>query len=212
MAPATIQKKTVLITGCSTGSIGWALTKSFLEHDFHVFAGVRSRSKAKDLAELSNVDLVELDVTVSETISKCKELVVERTDGKLDVLSKGIIANLSSIGGKIPMCWAGIYSSSKAAIAQMSDTLRIEMEPLGVRVVTVMVGSASTTIFDKPGGQLHLPETSFYRYPGIEEMANKQRAEHKNSCMPVEDLAPKLVKGILTGTKDPLWAGTFATA
>lgn len=94
----------------------------------------------------------------------------------------------------------------------MSDTLRIEMAPLGVRVVTVMVGSASTTIFDKPGGQLHLPETSYYKYPDIEEMANKQRAEHKNACMPVEELAPKLVKGILTGTKDPLWAGTFATA
>lgn len=86
MAPATIQKKTVLITGCSTGSIGWALTKVFLEHDFHVFAGVRSRSKARDLAELSNVELVELDVTVSHTILKCKELVAERTDGKLDVL------------------------------------------------------------------------------------------------------------------------------
>lgn len=86
MAPATMQKKTVLITGCSTGSIGWALTKVFLEHDFHVFAGVRSHSKAKDLAELSNVDLIDLDVTVSETILKCKEQVAERTDGKLDVL------------------------------------------------------------------------------------------------------------------------------
>jgi 1-acylglycerone phosphate reductase len=86
MAPGTIQKKTVLITGCSTGSIGWALTKSFLAHDFHVFAGVRSRFKAKDLAELSNVDLVELDVTVSQTILECKELVAERTGGKLDVL------------------------------------------------------------------------------------------------------------------------------
>lgn len=85
------------------------------------------------------------------------------------------------------------------------------MGPLGVRVVTVMVGSASTTIFDKPGGQLHLPKDSYYQVPGIEEMANKQRAEHKNSCMPVEELAPKLVKGILSGTKDPLWAGTFAT-
>ncbi|KAG8163164.1 hypothetical protein KVR01_007642 [Diaporthe batatas] len=256
MAPPAIQKKTVLITGCSTGSIGWALTKTFLEHDFHVFAGVRSRSKAKDLAELSNVDLVELDVTVSQTISQCKEFIAERTDGKLDVLincagvegvrplldvdmewakqvydvnvwgplavtqtfaplvikSKGIIANLSSIGSKIPMCWAGIYSSSKAAIAQMSDTLRIEMEPLGVRVVTVMVGSASTTIFDKPGGQLHLPETSYYRRDGIEEMANKQRAEHKNSCMSVDELAPQLVKGILTGTQNPVWAGTFASA
>lgn len=88
MARTAIQKKTVLITGCSTGSIGWALTKCFLEHDldFHVFAGVRSRSKARDLAELSNVDLVELDVTVSQTILQCKELVAERTCGRLDVL------------------------------------------------------------------------------------------------------------------------------
>lgn len=86
MAPAAIQKKTVLITGCSTGSIGWALTKTFLEHDFHVFAGIRSRSKAEDLAELRNVDLIELDVTVSQTILQCKELVAERTGGKLDIL------------------------------------------------------------------------------------------------------------------------------
>lgn len=94
MAPPTIQKKTVLITGCSTGSIGWALTKCFLEHDYHVFAGVRSHSKAKDLAELSNVDLVELDVTVSKTILQCKELVAERADGKLDVLVSASILSL----------------------------------------------------------------------------------------------------------------------
>lgn len=93
MAPAEIQKKTVLITGCSTGSIGWALTKAFLEHNFYVFAGVRSRSKAKDLAELSNVELIELDVTVSQTIWHCKELVADRTDGKLDVLVGRSIAD-----------------------------------------------------------------------------------------------------------------------
>lgn len=86
MAPADIQKKTVLITGCSTGSIGSALTKTFLEHDFHVFAGVRSRSKAQGLAELSNVDLIELDVTIPRTILQCKEIVSNRTGGQLDIL------------------------------------------------------------------------------------------------------------------------------
>lgn len=90
MASAEIQKKTVLITGCSTGSIGSALTKTFLEHGFHVFAGVRSRSKAQDLAELSNVDLVELDVTVPQTVSRCKEIVSNRTGGKLDILVSSV--------------------------------------------------------------------------------------------------------------------------
>ncbi|KAJ4386434.1 hypothetical protein N0V93_009330 [Gnomoniopsis smithogilvyi] len=69
MASAVIQKKTVLITGCSTGSIGWAVTRVFLEQNFHVFAGVRSRSKAQDLAELRKVDILELDVTVPQTIT-----------------------------------------------------------------------------------------------------------------------------------------------
>lgn len=96
-------------------------------------------------------------------------------------------------------------------MAQMSDTLRIEMAPLGVRVVTVMTGSANTPIFNKPDGELKLPENSYYRYPGVEEMAMKQRMEHQESCMSVDELAPQLVRGILSGTKNPLWAGTYAT-
>lgn len=34
-------------------------------------------------------------------------LAVTQAFGPLVIKSKGIIANLSSIGGKIPMCWAG---------------------------------------------------------------------------------------------------------
>lgn len=86
MAPAVIQKKTVFITGCSTGSIGAAMTKVFLAHDFHVFAAVRSFSKAQELSELSNVDVIELDVTLPQTISQCKHMVTERTGGNLDIL------------------------------------------------------------------------------------------------------------------------------
>lgn len=86
MAPAVIQKKTVFITGCSNGSIGAAISKILLTHDFHVFAGARSASKATDLAVLSNVDVVEIDVTLPETISKARQFVAERTGGTLDVL------------------------------------------------------------------------------------------------------------------------------
>lgn len=116
MAPATIQKKTVFITGCSTGSIGWALTKVFLERDFHVFAGVRDPTKAKDLAQLSNVDLLEVDVTVSQTILQCKETVAERTGGKLDVLV--------SCSDPTP-CVLFAFSTKLPSIALMSKSLLI---------------------------------------------------------------------------------------
>jgi 1-acylglycerone phosphate reductase len=82
----TVPKKTVLITGCSTGGIGWALAKNFHQRGFYVFATARNPSKAADLAELSDIEILELDVTDPKTIVECKERVVKRTNGKLDVL------------------------------------------------------------------------------------------------------------------------------
>lgn len=83
---ATVQKKTVLITGCSTGGIGWAMAKTFHERGFYVFATARDPSKAADLSELNDVEILELDVTIPQTISRCKDTVAKRTGGKLDVL------------------------------------------------------------------------------------------------------------------------------
>ena len=82
----TILKKTVLITGCSTGGIGWAMAKNFHQRGFYVFAMARNPSKTADLAELSDIEILELDVTVPETIAQCKEIVAKRTGGSLDVL------------------------------------------------------------------------------------------------------------------------------
>lgn len=79
-------QKTVLITGCSTGGIGWAMAKVFHERGFYVFATARDPTKAADLSELSNVEVLELDVTVPQTVSQCRDTVAKRTGGRLDVL------------------------------------------------------------------------------------------------------------------------------
>ena len=83
---ATVMKKTVLITGCSTGGIGWAMATHFHQRGFYVFATARDPSKTADLDELSEIEILELDVTVPETIARCKEIVTKRTGGSLDVL------------------------------------------------------------------------------------------------------------------------------
>lgn len=49
----------------------------------------------------------------------------------------GKIINEGSIAGIIPVTFSSVYNSSKAALAQYSDTLRIEVAPLGVKVITV---------------------------------------------------------------------------
>jgi 1-acylglycerone phosphate reductase len=86
--------------------------------------------------------------------------------------------------------------------------LRLELEPLGVRVVTVMCGSADTPMFGKAGGQMRLPETSHYY--NVQDAAYKERMDHQGKSMKVQVLADKLVKDILGGARGTIWHGTFA--
>ena len=90
----------------------------------------------------------------------------------------------------------------------MSETLRVELEPLGVRVVTSICGSADTPMFGKPGGPMDLPETSYYH--GVQEAAWKERMDHQRQAMDVDVLAGKLVKDILGGARGVIWHGAFA--
>jgi NADP-dependent 3-hydroxy acid dehydrogenase YdfG len=53
------------------------------------------------------------------------------------IAAKGTIINIGSIAGVAPLPWQSVYNSSKAAVNQLTDTLRLEMEPLGVKVILV---------------------------------------------------------------------------
>ena len=60
------------------------------------------------------------------------------------VRSKGRIVNISSVNGKLSMAGYGPYASSKHAMEAMSDALRNELAPHGVRVVVVEPGGVRT--------------------------------------------------------------------
>ncbi|HMD31822.1 MAG TPA: SDR family oxidoreductase [Candidatus Acidoferrales bacterium] len=58
----------------------------------------------------------------------------------------GRILNMSSIAGKISTPLMGIYSSSKFALEALSDALRLELAPYGVRVVLIEPGYIPTNM------------------------------------------------------------------
>ncbi|RAH43705.1 SDR family oxidoreductase [Aspergillus brunneoviolaceus CBS 621.78] len=77
------------------------------------------------------------------------------------VAARGRIVNLSSVGAVVPTPWIGVYASSKAALVQLSETLRLELQPCGVGVVCVMAGTVATA-FHANEPEVLLPPASWY--------------------------------------------------
>ena len=61
---------------------------------------------------------------------------------------KGIIVNLSSIVGKFTFPGSGIYAASKHALEAITDAMRLELAPMGIKVVTIRPGPIATEFND----------------------------------------------------------------
>ena len=59
-------------------------------------------------------------------------------------LRKGTVVNLSSIVEKFSFPGSGVYAAAKYAVEGISDALRLELAPFGIRVVTIRPGPIAT--------------------------------------------------------------------
>ena len=90
----------------------------------------------------------------------------------------------------------------------MSETLRLELAPLGVTVITAMVGSVESNIHVNDSWQ-GLPETS--RYKSVEAQAAKTASgDIGPKKEKAEDFARHLVDDVLGGASGKVWRGAFA--
>jgi NAD(P)-dependent dehydrogenase (short-subunit alcohol dehydrogenase family) len=168
------------ITGCSTG-FGRQIAKHVLELGYRTVVTSRHQDDIRDLAELGDALILELDVTHR---SQAEEAIKTAEDhfGGVDVLvnnagigyfaaveesseqevrkmfdvnvfglsrmihlalpgmrkrRKGIIVNLSSIGGLRSFPGLGYYNATKFAVEGLSEALWQEVEPLGIKVMLV---------------------------------------------------------------------------
>jgi NAD(P)-dependent dehydrogenase (short-subunit alcohol dehydrogenase family) len=62
--------------------------------------------------------------------------------------AKGRIINISSVGGRIAGPMIGAYHASKFAMEALTDTLRQELAPWGIQVVSIEPGAIATPIWE----------------------------------------------------------------
>jgi hypothetical protein len=65
------------------------------------------------------------------------------------IRNKGRVVNISSVGGKIAMATYGPYAGTKFALEAVSDALRREVEPLGVKVIVVEPAAVTTEMLGR---------------------------------------------------------------
>ncbi|KAF2169414.1 hypothetical protein M409DRAFT_65087 [Zasmidium cellare ATCC 36951] len=81
--------------------------------------------------------------------------------------ARGMVINQSSIAGMTGICqpFIGTYSASKMAVTDFSNTMRVELEPFGVKVVTLFTGDVRTSFWQQghaQGSDKGLPPSSPY--------------------------------------------------
>ncbi|KAJ6084367.1 hypothetical protein N7486_011167 [Penicillium sp. IBT 16267x] len=246
--------KSVLITGCSDGGIGSALSLEFQRNGFMVFATARTVSKMTELQGVPNIHLLHIDVTSHIDIRSALKTVQKATGGKLDVLvnnsgqqvvvpmlemdstdgrklfdvnfwgafdmiqaftpclmeAKGTVVNVSSICSYLYTPFMSVYNASKAALTMFGETLRLEMLPLNIKVITVITGAIETNIMKN--SPVPVLQESLPYFKAQEQITKLASGSDDVKRMKREEFAKKVVRDVLLGTSGRTWRGASASA
>ncbi|KAI2602159.1 short-chain dehydrogenase/reductase [Hypoxylon sp. NC1633] len=122
--------------------------------------------------------------------------------------AKGCLVNNTSVSAVTPMALTSVYSGSKAALAVASESWRHELQPLGVRTITLMT-TAVKTEFQSNNQPEELPQSS--RYAHVRDFIYHATDGLQDGAISARQYAIKVVREVEKGTSGPVWAGTNAS-
>lgn len=126
------------------------------------------------------------------------------------------VVNNVSVAACVGLPFQGAYNSSKAAASLLTETMRMELAPFGVKVVALMTASVRSKFFDNQAeatGNRPLPEDSIYRVVpgGLKMMQNPKDLFGARGATDADVWAEQIVKD-LSRTDPPyqIWRGQGA--
>ncbi|MDD5523909.1 MAG: SDR family NAD(P)-dependent oxidoreductase [Smithella sp.] len=109
----------------------------------------------------------------------------------------GKIVNISSVSGVLPTPFAGAYCSTKAALTALSDSLRMELAPLGIKVITVQPGGIKSNLSINADKELERFKKT--PYGPIQNFIVARANASQENATPAETFAKELVDKLVLG-------------
>ncbi len=106
----------------------------------------------------------------------------------------GRIINVSSVGGRVTLPMLGAYNSTKYAVESLSDALRVELRPFGVKVVIIEPGSIATEFAEVAMSSVESNSAS--PYAGALADAAKLRAMFDNTAVAPRHVTSAILKAV----------------
>ncbi|MCE4053688.1 SDR family oxidoreductase [Pseudomonas sp. Au-Pse12] len=110
--------------------------------------------------------------------------------------SRGLVVNIGSVSGVLVTPFAGAYCASKAAVHALSDALRMELAPFGIRVMEVQPGAIASSFAKNAGHEAEqlLNEQSPW-WPLREGIRARAKAS-QDKPTPASEFAAGLLKAV----------------
>ncbi|MGW3042050.1 SDR family NAD(P)-dependent oxidoreductase [Kitasatospora sp. NPDC001159] len=114
----------------------------------------------------------------------------------------GRIVNLSSMGGRFSPPGGAFYHASKHAVEAISDSLRLEVAPFGIKVVVVQPGPTITEFADTAVGTMRTeadPADPYGRFRAeLADMYANKAFRRRNGAVPAEAATRVIVRAATT--------------
>jgi short-subunit dehydrogenase len=101
----------------------------------------------------------------------------------------GFILNITSIGASMGLPFRGAYSASKGALALLTEALRMEVNPFGVKMCTLAPGDFVSDIASR---RYYAPQKKQSPYEAIYKQSLETIDEHVLSGIAPEIIAQKI--------------------
>jgi NAD(P)-dependent dehydrogenase (short-subunit alcohol dehydrogenase family) len=140
----------------------------------------------------------EIDLTFAVNVTGL--LSVTRACLPLLRAARGRIINVSSISGLIALPGASVYAASKHAVEAITDALRVELHPFGIKVIAVEPGGIKTPLWGK-GARRDAAMSNDASTTGLRELYAPlvkllQRLNAKPGGLPPEDVATVVIRAL----------------